>query len=62
MDPNAPPGEPGVPTGVSAGAPAQGLTPGAPLPAAQNPDAAGNPSQGQATRLFPQKSVPQQRT
>jgi len=58
-DPNAPPGAPGTPPG---GSPGQGLTPGAPLPAAQNTDAAGNQPQGQANRLFPQDQVPQQRT
>jgi len=55
VDPNAPPAGPAAPPG-------QGLTPGAPLPAAQNTDPAGNQPQGQANRLFPQKSVPQQRT
>jgi hypothetical protein len=59
VDPNAPPGEPGVPLG---GPPGQGLTPGAPLPAPATLDAAGNNAQGQDQRLFKQDQVGQQRT
>jgi len=44
------------------GVPPVGLTPGAPLPAPKTLDVAGNASQGQDSRLFPQSAVPQMRT
>jgi len=68
VQPIQPAGQPGVPLDQAGnpagppGSPGAGLTPGAPLPAPQNVDAAGNASQGQDNRLFKQDQVPQQRT